>query len=99
MSDKAQHTPGPWRKARSLDRLNAHDTGIACSGAQTVLAECYAEFWAKGEVRPAECEANANLIVAAPDLLAACEALLPHVHGEEMRGMLTAAIAKARGQS
>lgn len=78
---KPPHTPGPWRKARSHERLNSHDIGIACDGVQTVFAECYAEFWAKGDVRPSECEANANLIAAAPDLLAACEAVAPIIDG------------------
>lgn len=73
-TEKQTHTPGPWRIARSHDRLNAHDIGIARDGVQTVFAECYAEFWSKGDVRPAECEANARLIAAAPDLLAACRA-------------------------
>lgn len=106
---KSPHTPGPWRKARSQDRLNSHDIGIACDGVQTVFAECYAEFWAKGDVRPSECEANANLIASAPDLLAACEAAFIHIGkmggnivdgpGRDEWYALRAAIARARGET
>ena len=70
MNADTKHTAEPWRKVRSQDRLNPHDIGIARDGIQAVLAECYAEFHAKGDVRPAECEANAARIVACVNALA-----------------------------
>jgi len=109
-----EHTPGPWRIVRSLDRLNPNDVGIACDGIQTVLAECYAEFHARGDIRPAEALANARLIAVAPELLAACQRATPWLGKMIADGghlaavlpqdavrsleMLEAAIAKATGK-
>ena len=62
-----KHTPGPWRRAG----LNI------ASEAETVVASCYADSPDSVCVRPTstdECLANARLIAAAPDLLAACKA-------------------------
>ena len=60
------------------------------------------------EGRPFESRGNANLILAAPDLLEACEAALENDEisegfgarnmEEDLRNQLRAAIAKARGR-
>lgn len=90
-----EHTPGPW------------------------VAICPAEGWdgwwveAAGEQHIAEVtgyqsdpvrRANAHLIAAAPDLLAACEAALEAIRGDadidwmlNVERQLRTAIAKARG--
>lgn len=47
----------------------------------------------------AECAANAALLLAAPDLLAACIAAVADIPAHyRVRAVLSAAIAKARGQ-
>lgn len=60
----AQHTPGPWAiKAYSDTILISHYIGM---GSNEVVAR------AEPARRPAIREANARLISAAPELLAAC---------------------------
>ena len=79
-----RHTPGPWRIG---------DAGFTVFGPPKpgALAETIA---------PVKSRANARLIAAAPDLLAALEALaaLPNKHRpEEMWEAARAAIARATG--
>ncbi len=83
---KSEHTPGPW----------AAETGYVMArhgDLTTFVADCG---------RNAEvCAANARLIAAAPDLLAACKLLADYadldVYGKDDRGekMLDKAIAAA----
>lgn len=92
-----EHTPGPWRVV--------HGTNVMAKrghGGEASVAACggYANNF-DGGAYVAESEANARLIAAAPDLLAALEAvtLLPGFEPEEPYGQaVRAAIAKARGQ-
>lgn len=86
----AKHTPGQWR----LDALTI--IGDSGEGQHPVA-------FADGPTM-AISDANATLIAAAPDLLAACEALLAgHVvgftHAERVAAIAAAraAIAKAKG--
>ena len=91
-------TPGPWRA----------DYVIATTGATRINSPRGNVAWVCGndsqaEPTPAETRANARLIAAAPDLLAACEALLPLCDGLNNPGpgdreyqLVVAAIAKAR---
>ena len=69
----SKHTPGPLftKRARS-----GGDVGIYAEGHAGVLAECFEEFAAKGELRPGEAMANAVLFRAAPDLLDALKSLM-----------------------
>lgn len=79
MSGEVKHAPVPWRTVPSRDRLNPHDVGITIENAQpgsAVLAEVYAEWRAKGDVRPAEAAANADFIVRAVNAHAA---LVAHI--------------------
>lgn len=64
----AKHTPGPWR---TNDHGVKNMTDIVCdTGAVAHVAR-----WYQGEAGDAnENAANATLIAASPDLLAACEA-------------------------
>src|SRR4051794_13527039 len=66
-----KHTPGPWYMAGVPAVLSRDGVGIA--DCRTV------------DTTPQEQEANARLIAAAPDLLAACKALLADLdaRGEE----------------
>lgn len=92
----AQHTPGPWRanERRSLvpERFFVDHVADPTKGIRVLIAENLSE-------------ANARLIAAAPDLLAALEDILGHPKGAECNVIgscgvckrARAAIAKARG--
>ena len=58
-----EHTPGPWEVTEDLMHVYAPDTDTAITNDRSF---CYPNH--------AEAEANARLIAAAPELLAACEA-------------------------
>lgn len=102
MSDKATHTPGPWLAAEDEVGTNP-DICIEAIG-YGIIADV-------GGGLPHVRRANARLIAAAPDLLAACEAALHdseymepgkvyHGPGHELtretKAMLRAAIARAK---
>lgn len=84
-----KHTPGPW----------------TMSGANTVHGpDCIVAFvgTADEEVRRFSGErqnADARLIAAAPDLLAALELLLPYLEDCRMDKEARAAIRKAKGEA
>lgn len=91
-SEQGAHTPGPWSVGLSLVR-------------QTLFVESN-DTWICGELgNPntplggGEAEANARLIAAAPDLLAAAKLALAVIGGNEARDALAAAIRRAEGQS
>ena len=92
---KVKHTPGPWDVE--------HETEIiAAEGQRIAEADTRSINFVDGEAN-----ANAHLIAAAPDLLAACEAAKAIIdciceEGEAdlcVRCVLRAAIAKARGDN
>lgn len=92
---KTTHTPGPW-KVSSLAPLNI------CKDNGTLIADC-CNAWQSFD---GEREANARLIAAAPDLLAALEtlaniaAVFPNELHEKHQDIIDAraAIAKAKGE-
>jgi hypothetical protein len=87
-----QHTPGPW--SRNIKPATKYPTLFA--GRNTHICTV-----SVSGLPPETVEANLLLIRAAPELLAALEALaaLPNKHRpEEMWEAARAAIAKARGQ-
>jgi hypothetical protein len=97
-----EHTPGPWADDVTGD-LSDRDGAIYSETSNTIVAD---NVYGRSE---AEADANARLIAAAPDLLAACEALCEAVAGQSallaIEGALVveyrealAAIAKARGE-
>ena len=102
MSTEQKWTPGPW--------LRDTASGLSCdvrasSGRKVALCWGLSTTRAAMENRPgyrAECNANAHLIAAAPELYDALEALLdsPYAdpHGEKERMAARAALAKARGE-
>lgn len=77
--NRAKHTPGPWRKGRMADgSIGIHsepfDLDTPCSEIATLTDP---HGFADGVA-----EANARLIAAAPDLLAACKRMLVEIeHG------------------
>lgn len=86
---ESKHTPGPWR-IDSGGRI-VNDPDHATSERDYQIADPLERNTF------AECRANARLIAAAPELLAACEeaAKFCPVY---MQDRLRAAIAKARGE-
>jgi hypothetical protein len=65
------HTPGQWVAKHAEDGCG--DIGIV--GGDGVVAECFNEIRKARENAKDECLANARLIAAAPDLLAALQEL------------------------
>lgn len=96
------HTPGPWRAVGEVP-ANIQDQ------TRWTLARCFYRDFYTDEAGD-EHDANARLIAAAPDLLAACEhsvaflnALIGYapnvgVAASALTEMLNTAIAKARGE-
>lgn len=100
-SDHIEHTPGPWtigeinrRKQRvDIDALGG-DPAKGCVR-WTALARAYGAD-DKPEEGSAVMLANARLIAAAPDLLAALQEML-YACTDKAEAMTRAAIAKATG--
>lgn len=94
---EGKHTPGPWKIVYG-GMPNDEGFGIASNNANSprgIVAECWPAT-ALREDRP-RIAADAALIAAAPDLLAACESALDAIDGNyaEVGEQLRAAIAKA----
>ena len=92
-SKKVEHTPGPWKL--EAGRSIVTDGGrfnLAYSTDKKTGAASFPNF--------VELDANAALIAAAPDLLAALEMVKEHDRGQITGGdwnIINAAIAKAKG--
>ena len=80
----AAHTPGPWR---------SNDFSSSVYGYIFGDNQAICRVFLDGD----ECEANARLIAAAPDLLDACKKALYALKGREHDGFLRDAINKATG--
>lgn len=81
-SPHLKHTPGPWLAKPHDDEFFKDvnilkDDGLACAVAL-----------AQGDITEDAAKANANLIAAAPDLLADCEKQIAWI--EHVRGRITA---------
>lgn len=76
-ADSAKHTPGPW--STQLWKLGENKTPqIVVNGKSDCIA-FVKDLWPEkqgDEMRDAEMNANARLIAAAPDLLAAARSIL-----------------------
>jgi hypothetical protein len=98
----AQHTPGPWCVS-NIGLTNDGQRPVTSANRRIALIDAVVVLPPKNMWRSecAEREANALLIAAAPDLLAAMEQLSesPMFMAIEGHSAATAAIAKARGQS
>ena len=91
MSEK--HTAGPWL----LEPRDDGAKGFRLYGPDGDLIDYLsASRWIDEQDDP-EQEANARLIAAAPDLLAACKAMLD-LYSKDNQALASAAIAKAQGQ-
>lgn len=97
MSTETNFTPGPW----SLDNNDVRDEAQAVESEATgcIVAEaCTLD-------RPGDCEANAHLIAAAPELYEALEGIMRAEARDRVMpagaewDAARAALAKARGES
>lgn len=93
-----KHTPGPWKW-----HDNGYPQGIRSDTGPGAVEICRIGGVADAPEDAWECDANARLIAAAPDLLEALEALADkaeNVMGDHKAAIIDAraAIAKARGQ-
>lgn len=87
------YTPGPWQYCEEAGRHNVF-AFVPNGEAQRMIYVC----------EDIALDANARLIAAAPDLLAACEAMLeymsPNDHRrKQARCRMIAAVQKARGEA
>ena len=91
----SEHTPGPWKvSSKASTAVFAGDRLIASAGGYMSNT--------RQESVVIENDANARLIAAAPDLLAACETALVMIQvlgGDYMAGFekIEAAVSKAKG--
>lgn len=109
-----EHTPGPWvvkfqpRKRETISYTDKywHDQWVikGPDKKHSPVALVRVEGFGMGPSKAVR-KANANLIAAAPDMLAACEEMAAQLGGgnnfakwEAAKAKLIAAIAKAKGQ-
>lgn len=100
----SKHTPGPWRFSDNTKwwKTNPFSVTVPKKG---VHGTAVANIPARATISMEEAQANARLIAAAPDLLAALNAMLTHMGLDEDEwtkptfDQARAAIAKATGES
>ena len=85
------HTPGPWQaqewNCHAATTIISGDTNACCKDQFVVIAEC------SGNGRPSnECLADARLIAAAPELLAALRDFVLAVDGSFAQGAMTVSV-------
>ena len=95
-----KHTPGPWMVNASTDTANCYKIEGAGLSVKVYGKDRYLPNGTT--VRVLRTLANARLIAAAPDLLAACKAVrdlveFNDVPREEIWKIIDAAVAKAEG--
>lgn len=108
MTTPTKHTPGPWHIIHE-PTLSTYHIRVEDLDAAPVASLFYSSGGSRPQLSRELIDANARLIAAAPDLLAACEAALsfgeghpdrtPSWHDARLATQLTlrAAIAKAKG--
>jgi hypothetical protein len=92
------HTQGPWQIQfwDYFSRPSRRDTPVITTG-KDAIGELYNLWDEDGEAREAERLANARLIAAAPELLAALQSLTHPMASDEDLSHALAVIAKAKG--
>lgn len=97
MAMSSAHTPAPWR-------LVARKEGWAVKAAEGCVLAGVSRF--SGGTRMSECEPNARLIAAAPELYKACQRALAVLMAmgvstkpDNVLGALVAALNRAEGRS
>jgi hypothetical protein len=103
---KTGHTPGPWEADDSIENKPQHGKGgeqifkVVKSGFGGGIVADVSCWWYDRE----SAKANARLIAAAPELLAACESALDSEINDfgypdsELAKILRTAISKAKGE-
>ena len=107
MKGKQTHTPGPWELSHDLGTVISVAKEVAPNcGRLLLIADVHKGKQNWGEVSGSECDANASLIAAAPELLTALRRLrnspdvnLDELSPETIKALDDAdsAIAKAEG--
>lgn len=100
MKPKTSYTPGPWRQDNNQNGAGVSRPVVKAKG--RLVADCAPNSKLRGF---AECEANARLIAAAPEMLEALEAISYAIDGfgndlhNKLEGvqLVRDAIAKATG--
>ena len=91
----SNHTPGPWE-------IKLHfDPGYKFISTQKHTALAQVVWCMEDEDRSPECEANAHLIAAAPELLGALQKVFEDMNDDMpvgLRKVCYEAIAKAKGE-
>jgi hypothetical protein len=94
MRDKSTHTPGPWRADTYQNEsngvwnvtVNTDYPPALCNEARSIAVMTGSYYTAPGEFHEPNAlpvnQANARLIAAAPDLLAACKALIGYAESD-----------------
>lgn len=106
-----KHTPGPWNVehipgidmgATAEITAPCEDGGTPFDGRSIIVAQVWKTNdetrWSDDETA----QANARLMAAAPDLLAACNAALAYLDAEDSAGLvaeIAAAVARAEGRT
>lgn len=102
-----KHTPGPWKSVYRNGMAAAqygHNVSCDMHSGPGMVAGCDSIAEVRGHDDD-EAKANARLIAAAPDLLAACERFIRAQDENDRNGLTSAAmlasaaIAKARGEA
>lgn len=97
MSVAPKHTPGPWR----VVSFTARGSGGGCYvGISSEHHDCLAEVVIRMDDEPPSLKllTNAQLIAAAPEILAALRAMLDDDDHDAAKVQARAAIAKATGE-
>jgi hypothetical protein len=92
------HTQGPWQIQfwDYFSRPSRRDTPVITTG-KDAIGELYNLWDEDGEAREAERLANARLIAAAPEMLAALQSLTHPMASDEDLSHALAVIAKVKG--
>lgn len=92
-----RYTPGPWSADQIAMTKDWVITRVCPGNLDKYDRPPFVDNFARLEP-PYDCEANARLIAAAPELLEALEALIPHWRGDaKLFDRACDAIAKAKG--
>ena len=91
-----KYTKGDWRVSGSPST----EGGYAITSGETYIADCYCGGSSEGQAEQGECEGNAQLMAAAPELLSALKSIIKNIENDNLEEFLIEAkdvIKKAQG--